>query len=160
MALLLGLIGCNQNTAENSSANTTDQAIPTNSINIDEFKGCYSVEKGVPAQILIGYDNGGFAMQMKEPDGSWDKPESLIISDKDKAWELYQTNSLGLNKSDITTTLVRPDGVMAISRLVQGTAVNPAIDSSHVVMIMGAVNTIYSVPCDNAVPTTNQTTSQ
>lgn len=119
----------------------------TKTDNKDDFVGCYSVEKGTPAQIQISKQDG-YVMQMKEPTGGWDAAETLEMLDLDKAWEVYQVNALNLNKSDIKATLARPDGVMVISRLGEGVAVNPNLDSTHIINIFGATNTIYVVPCD------------
>lgn len=138
IAIALALTACGQNTNQT----------PQKTNNQDDFVGCYSVEKGEPAQIKI--DNAdSYTMQMKEPNGGWDAKEPLEAMDIDTAWELYKVNALGLNKSDIKSTLVRPDGVMAISRLGEGVAVNPNLDSTHLVNIFGATNTIYPVECDD-----------
>lgn len=138
VVIALALTACGQNTAQNT----------TKTNNQDDFVGCYSVEKGTPAQIKIDKKDG-YTMQMKEPNGGWDAPEALEIIDIDTAWELYKVNALDLNKANIKSTLARPDGVMAISRLGDGVAVNPNLDSTHLVNIFGATNTIYPVECDD-----------
>lgn len=114
----------------------------------EDFVGCYGVQKGDPAQIKISQADT-YVMQMKEPDGSWDQPEVLQSVELDKAWQSYASNGLSLQKTNIKATLARPDGVMIISRLKQGSAVNPLLDSTHIVALFGATNTIYRVPCDD-----------
>lgn len=114
------------------------------------FSGCYSIEKGSPAQILIKSDTATPTMQMKEPNGGWDTPESMRMLDGKESWEFYKVNALELNKEDILATIGREDGVMVVSALKPAVAsVNPHIDSGFVVSLFGAVNTIYQVECDD-----------
>lgn len=127
-----------------------DKAVSTSSPSSKaDFTGCFSIEKNVPAQIKITPNADAWAMQMKEADGSWDKPEALILTDNDTAWQAYKVNAIGLNKSDIATSIVRHDGILLISQLTSAAALNPALDSPYVVNLFGATNTIYKVACDS-----------
>lgn len=125
-----------------------DRTLPSKAVD-DGFVGCYSVEKNVPAQLQISLDGEHFAMQMKEPDGSWDTKEPLLLLDKDKAWQAYQVNAIGLKKDDLADSLVRTDGVLILSQLGGSYALKPSLDSGYVVNLFGATNTIYRVACDN-----------
>lgn len=112
--------------------------------------GCYSVDKGVPAQIKIDEKNGLFTMQMKEQVGGWDAPEPLDVLFESKAWAYFSGNTLGISKSGIGQVLARPDGVMAMGVIKDSeSALNPQVDSPFLMTILGAVNTVYGVPCDD-----------
>lgn len=116
------------------------------------FAGCYSVEKDAGAQILINGANGSYTMQMKEVAGGWDNAEPLDSLPRTDGYKRYfASNAIGLKSADLQgEILARPDGVMALG-WVDGAnaALNPAIDSTFVVALFGAVNTIYRVECDD-----------
>lgn len=112
--------------------------------------GCYSVDKGVPAQIKINETNGLFTMQMKEQIGGWDTPESLDVLSGSKAWAYFSGNTLGVRESGVGQVLARPDGVMAMGIIKDSAAaLNPQVDSPFLMTILGATNTVYNVPCDD-----------
>lgn len=112
--------------------------------------GCYSVDKGVPAQIKLNETNGLFTMQMKEAVGGWDTPEPLDKLTQSQAWTYFGDNALGVAQSSIIDAVGRPDGVMAIGSLKSDiTALNPRVDSPFLITIFGATNTVYNVPCDD-----------
>lgn len=114
------------------------------------FDGCYAIEQQSPAQIKISQENNQFVMQMKEQTGGWDTPESLQSLDKAKGWQFFSTNAIQLSSSDVMGVLARPDGVMAMAQLHEASVnTNPMLDSHYVVNLLGAVNTIYQVPCDD-----------
>lgn len=116
------------------------------------FVGCYSIDKNQPAQIKISQEQNGFVMQMKEADGKqvWDQPEVLQQQTAEQGWQFFSTNAINLSKSDVLGVLARPDNVMAMAQVAQASAnTNPMLDSPYVVHLLGAVNTIYQVPCDD-----------
>lgn len=145
------LVACNQNTttANTSSADSSDSpANPANNEAASELVGCYSVEKGVPAQIYISQNQGRFFMQMQEKTGGWDTPEPLDQVDISQAWTYFANNKLNLKQADMQAVLVRPDKVMALGATTPAlTGLNPMMDSRFVIYIVGAVNTVYQVEC-------------
>lgn len=143
VVLALTISAC---TPQNSPQDTTAQSADDGN---NAFVGCFSVQKNAPAQIRITHD-GTTTMQMKEPDGTWDKPEPMVSVDNDKAWQFFAKNGLGLEQSYLQATIVRHDEVMAMGK-VDGAlmAVNPSVDSPFVMSLFGATNTIYQVECDS-----------
>lgn len=120
------------------------------SVGIDErFVGCYAFNKTDYAVLKISYDNG-FFMQMKNNDkhNIWDNKEPMTISSNNS--QFFGTNALNLDPTDVQTLIVRTDEIMAIGQVDDSlVALNPALDSQFVVNLAGAVNTIYSVVCDD-----------
>lgn len=119
----------------------------------DVLHGCYSIEKDMPAQIWIHDKNGKLGMQMKEYKGShrvWDDFEEMRSLSPQKGWHYFQTNGLQLDQKNIEIIAVRPDETFAIAKVNEvASNTNPFLDSVYVVSLFGAVNTIYSVACDN-----------
>lgn len=143
LLLMLAISAC---TPQNSPQ---DMAVKSANDGGQDFVGCFSVQKNAPAQIRIMHD-GTTTMQMKEPDGTWDKPEPMMSVDGDKAWQFFAQNGLGLEQSYVQATIVRHDEVMAMSKIDGALmAVNPSVDSTFVMSLFGATNTIYAVPCDD-----------
>lgn len=120
------------------------------SVGIDErFVGCYAFNKTDYAVLKISYDNG-FFMQMKNNDkhNIWDNKEPMTISSNNS--QFFGTNALNLDPKDVQQIIVRTDEIMAIGQVDDSlVALNPALDSQFVVNLAGAVNTIYSVVCDD-----------
>lgn len=140
----------------NDASAPVKSAEPTQSAQApsSNFQGCYTIEQGAPAQIKISGDNGNYVMQMKEgrdKSGTWDQPEKLLVQPKNDGWKHFSTNALNLSVSDVVGEIIaRPDGVMALAQIDSAVAnTNPFVDSSYVIALMGAVNTIYQVPCDD-----------
>lgn len=121
-----------------------------NSANVD-FVGCYVLEKGVPAQIKITKTNDQYTMQMKEDSEKvWDTAEPLTLAGVSDGFVHFNANALNVNANDVAEILVRPDGVMALAQLKPAVAnINPHLDSDVVMSILGAVNTVYKVACDD-----------
>lgn len=153
--ILLGLlVACRPSTAPESA--NIDTGSSDDRFALKAHSGmmgkCYSLTKDFPATIKIDEDRVAqkITMQMKEPDGSWDTPEPMRSLEKSEAWQYYEVNMLGLTKDDIAGTVVREDGVMAISSLSPlVSSINPHLDSDYIVSLFGTVNTIYEVPCDD-----------
>lgn len=147
------LTACNpqdgdKNLTHNSqnTSNQTDEA--------DQLIGCYTVNKNTPAQIKISKQKNDYVMQMKEPKGAktaWDKPEPLLkAASLEQGWEFFRVNSLDFTKDDTEAIIVRPDKRMALAKVKDASQnINPKLDSNFVIHIFGAVNTIYSVACDD-----------
>lgn len=139
----LSLVACQQSDDTPKSTQADESAV---------FEGCYSIDKNQPAQIKISQEQNGFVMQMKEAAGEqiWDQPEVLQQQTAEQGWQVFSTNHINLSKSDVIGILSRPDGVMAMAQVKQASAnTNPMLDSNYVVHLLGAVNTIYQVPCDD-----------
>ncbi|MDO4426549.1 MAG: hypothetical protein Q4B88_00320 [Moraxella sp.] len=152
--MLLGvtmlLLACGQSPSSDSNTVSLDKKDTKTDKTTLDFSGCYSVDKSLPAQIFINQSQSGYTMQMKEPDGTWDKPEPLLNKTVDEAWQFFSTNAISLDRKDVKAVLVRADEVMALASIDKAvTAVNPHMDSSYVVSLFGAVNTIYQVACDD-----------
>ncbi|SIS01428.1 hypothetical protein SAMN02745664_11442 [Moraxella cuniculi DSM 21768] len=153
MALLLGgLTGCekSQKTAENAQKNKQFGVAAEETV----FDGCYTIDKDTPATIKISQQNGGYVMQMKEPKGSqaiWDNPEKLEVLPLAQGWQYFSTNSIDLSSADVAGDVIaRADKMLILLQTHQASAnTNPMLDSRYVVSLMGAVNTIYQVPCDD-----------
>ncbi|OOS26643.1 hypothetical protein B0681_01880 [Moraxella porci DSM 25326] len=133
-----------------ATTNTNDTASASTP---DAYVGCYTIEQGAPATIKISHDGAQYLMQMKEgadKEQVWDAPERLEQLPKAQGWKHFSTNSINLTDADVSADiLVRPDEVLALAKLQETTAnTNPMIDSGYAVALMGAVNTIYQVPCD------------
>lgn len=153
-SVLLGLVavlfGCGQPSTDTKSAPATASTGADTKTAVSDFSGCYSVDKSLPAQIFINQSQSGYTMQMKEPDGTWDKAEPLLKKTADEAWQFFSTNAISLDKKDVKAVLLRADEVMALAAVDKAvTAVNPHMDSPYVVSLFGAVNTIYQVACDD-----------
>lgn len=137
-------------TACSDTNQTKDQPVE---VSQGDLVGCYSIEKGVPAQIWVHRQTSGLVMQMKESasaDSTWDLPEPLNELDLKSGWAYFQSNALDLSQKDLVSVVARPDGVLAIGRLKAAAAnTNPYLDSHYVVNLLGAVNTIYQVDCDD-----------
>ena len=133
-----------------ATTNTNDTAAASTP---DAYVGCYTIEQGAPATIKISHDGAQYLMQMKEGADKvqvWDAPERLEQLPKAQGWKHFSTNSINLTDADVSADiLARPDEVLALAKLQETTAnTNPMIDSGYAVALMGAVNTIYQVPCD------------
>lgn len=155
--MLLGvttlLLACGQPpSGDPNTASLDKKDAQTDKAETLDFSGCYSVDKSLPVQIFITQSEakGQYTMQMKEPDGTWDKAEPLLNQTADEAWQFFSTNAISLDKKDVKAVLVRADEVMALAGVDKAvTAVNPHMDSPYVVSLFGAVNTIYQVACDD-----------
>lgn len=115
----------------------------------ERFVGCYAFNKTDYAVLKISYDNG-FFMQMKNNDkhNIWDNKEPMTISSNNS--QFFGTNALNLDPKDVQMLIVRTDEIMAIGQVDDSlVALNPALDSQFIVNLAGAVNTIYSVVCDD-----------
>lgn len=141
-ALSFFVVACGDTANSPKSSNHTT-SVP------EQFVGCYATKQSSPAQISITHTNGQLSMAMKEPDGGWDTPEPMQVLENGQAWEFFKVNALNLTQSDIVASIGRTDSVMTLGVLKEGLpAVNPHLDSSFVVSLFGAVNTIYRVDCD------------
>lgn len=147
LSLAVVLSACGEQPVATTNASGT--AAPST----DAYVGCYTIEQGTPASIKVSRDGESYSMQMKEPEGEdrvWDAPEKLNQLSKNQGWRHFSTNSINLTSADVSADiLVRPDEFLALAKLHDTAAnTNPMIDSSYAVSLMGAVNTIYQVPCD------------
>lgn len=120
----------------------------------DFYVGCYTIDKNTPASIKVSQVQGGYKMQMKEPNDAataWDTLEPLLVLAKQDGWKYFSTNAINLSVNDITDQVIaRPDGLLVIAKLHDAsTNTNPMLDSRYAVALMGAVNTIYQVACDD-----------
>ncbi|OAU94505.1 hypothetical protein [Moraxella catarrhalis] len=118
------------------------------------YVGCYTIDKDTPASIQISLKDGKYVMQMKEDESKaqvWDEPESLTVLTKSDGWKYFSTNSINLSMSDVAGEIIaRPDEVLVIAKLHETSVnTNPMLDSHYAVSLMGAVNTIYQVACDD-----------
>lgn len=150
MTLLLPVLALTACTEPGESTKTETAKVDTVE---SDFVGCYTIEQGAPATIKISHDGAQYLMQMKEGADKaqvWDAPERLEQLPKAQGWKHFSTNSINLTDADVSADiLVRPDEVLALAKLQETTAnTNPMIDSGYAVALMGAVNTIYQVPCD------------
>lgn len=148
LSLTLALVACGDQPVATTNTNDTASASTP-----DAYVGCYTIEKDAPATIKISHDGAQYLMQMKEGADKvqvWDAPERLEQLPKAQGWKHFSTNSINLTDADVSADiLVRPDEVLALAKLQETTAnTNPMIDSGYAVALMGAVNTIYQVPCD------------
>ncbi|MFB6349601.1 hypothetical protein ACFBZI_09220 [Moraxella sp. ZJ142] len=151
VVMVATLTAC-QKTPTDETAKTAENLTAQSDHKVD-YVGCYTIDKDTPAAIKISRQNGHYVMQMKEPKGKasvWDNPEPLTLLPKANGWQSFAVNAINLSVSDVTGEIVaRPDGIMAIAQVHETTAnTNPLVDSPYVVALMGAVNTIYQVPCD------------
>lgn len=149
LSLTLALVACDDQPV--ATTNTRDAASASDG---ESYVGCYTIEQGSPATIKISRDGEHYVMQMKEGEDkeqTWDAPERLDQLPKSQGWKHFSTNSINLTDADVADDiLVRPDEVLALAKLHTTTAnTNPMIDSPYAVALMGAVNTIYQVPCDD-----------
>lgn len=149
LALTVALAACGDKPV--ATTNTNDTAAASTP---DTYVGCYTIEQNTPATIKISHDGEHYLMQMKEGADkaqTWDAPERLDQLSKGQGWRHFSTNSINLTDADVAAdVLARPDEVLALVRLHDTTAnTNPMIDSGYAVALMGAVNTIYQVPCDD-----------
>ena len=143
------LVACGDEPVVSTSAKTA-----TTEPKQDFYVGCYTIDKNTPASIKISQAQGGYKMQMKEPNDAaktWDTPEPLLVLTKQDGWKYFSTNAINLSVNDITDqVIVRPDGLLVIAKLHDAsTNTNPMLDSRYAVALMGAVNTIYQVACDD-----------
>ena len=148
LSLAVVLVACGDQPV--ATTNTNDTAAASTP---DAYVGCYTIEQGAPATIKISHDGAQYLMQMKEGADKaqvWDAPERLEQLPKAQGWKHFSTNSINLTDADVSADiLARPDEVLALAKLQETTAnTNPMIDSGYAVALMGAVNTIYQVPCD------------
>lgn len=148
LSLVAVLAACGDQPVATTNANDTASASTP-----DAYVGCYTIEQGAPATIKISHDGVQYLMQMKEGADKaqvWDAPERLEQLPKTQGWKHFSANSINLTDADVSADiLVRPDEVLALAKLQETTAnTNPMIDSGYAVALMGAVNTIYQVPCD------------
>lgn len=146
--LALTLVACGEQPVATTNANHA-----TATSTDDSYVGCYTIEQGTPATIKISRDGHDYVMQMKQSKDHasvWDTAEKLNQLPKHQGWKYFSTNSINLTDADIKEDiLVRPDEVMALVKLHDTTTnTNPMIDSRYAVALIGAVNTIYQVPCD------------
>lgn len=148
LSLAVVLVACGDQPVATTNTNDTVSASTP-----DAYVGCYTIEQGAPATIKISHDGAQYLMQMKEGADKvqvWDAPERLEQLPKAQGWKHFSTNSINLTDADVSADiLARPDEVLALAKLQETTAnTNPMIDSGYAVALMGAVNTIYQVPCD------------
>ena len=148
LSLAVVLVACGDQPVATTNTNDTASASTP-----DAYVGCYTIEQGAPATIKISHDGAQYLMQMKEGADKvqvWDAPERLEQLPKAQGWKHFSTNSINLTDADVSADiLARPDEVLALAKLQETTAnTNPMIDSGYAVALMGAVNTIYQVPCD------------
>ncbi len=150
------LLACSQEkpAAEKPATVTHSHAADVSAADGSSLVGCYSIDaaNGI-AQIKIAQSGDKLTMQMKEPKGAttpWDQPEALNTPSVKDGWEQFSTNAINLTRNDVSAIVVRPDKVMAIAALNPASAnTNPMLDSAYAVSLMGTVNTIYQVPCDD-----------
>ena len=147
--IMVMLVACGDEPAVSTSAKTANNRSQTRL-----YIGCYTIDKNTPASIKISQAQGGYKMQMKEPNDAakaWDTPEPLLVLTKQDGWKYFSTNAINLSVNDITDqVIVRPDGLLVIAKLHDAsTNTNPMLDSRYAVALMGAVNTIYQVACDD-----------
>ena len=93
--IMVMLVACGDEPAVSTSAKTA-----TTDPKQDFYIGCYTIDKNTPASIKISQAQGGYKMQMKEPNDAakaWDTPEPLLVLTKQDGWKYFSTNAINLS---------------------------------------------------------------